>query len=163
MPYSDGIYTPPDGAENATAGQIIRSATWNTIFIDLSAALTTVGQGVSLEFVIRDGPSTVITTGVKGFIEVPMNLTINSWKILADRVGSIVIDVWKVPFASFPPTIANTITGSALPTLTSAQSSSSSVLTGWTTSLSKADIMAFNVNSASTCQQVTITLDCGRN
>jgi hypothetical protein len=44
MPFSAGTYTPPVGAENATAGKTIASATWNSIFTDLSSALTTVGS-----------------------------------------------------------------------------------------------------------------------
>jgi hypothetical protein len=45
MPFaSDGTYTPPNGAENAFAGKTIASATWNSIFTDLSSALTTLGQ-----------------------------------------------------------------------------------------------------------------------
>ena len=38
------MYTPPNGAENAFPGQIIASATWNSIFTDLSTALTFLGQ-----------------------------------------------------------------------------------------------------------------------
>lgn len=46
MPFAaDGTYTPPDGAENAVPGEVIRSATWNTIFTDISEALTQLGQG----------------------------------------------------------------------------------------------------------------------
>lgn len=46
MPFAaDGTYTPPNGAENAFAGQTIASATWNAIFTDLSTALTLLGKG----------------------------------------------------------------------------------------------------------------------
>lgn len=41
---SGGVYTPPTGAENAAPGEVIRSATWNSIFTDISAALTLLGQ-----------------------------------------------------------------------------------------------------------------------
>lgn len=163
MGYSDGIYTPPTGAEDAAPGQVIRSATWNTIFIDMAAALTDIGQGVALEWIIRDAQSSAIVPGLKGYLEVQMALTINSWKLMADQSGSAVVDIWKVPFASFPPNSGNTITGSAPPTLTAAQSATSSTLTGWTTTINKGDILAFNVNSNATCQQITISLDCGRN
>lgn len=45
MPFnSSGVYTPPTGAQNAAPGVVIRSTTWNTIFTDISAALTTLGQ-----------------------------------------------------------------------------------------------------------------------
>ena len=39
-----GIYTPPTGATNATPGDVIRSATWNTVFGDIALALTQLGQ-----------------------------------------------------------------------------------------------------------------------
>ena len=47
MPFNinTGVYTPAAGAESATTGQVIQSAVWNTIFTDLSGALTSVGQG----------------------------------------------------------------------------------------------------------------------
>jgi len=162
MGYSNGVYTPPTGATNASAGQIIRSATWNTVHGDMANALTTVGS-VSIEFVIGGTSVGGISTGVQGYLEVPMNLTINSWKLMANTSGSIVVDIWKVPFASFPPNSGNSITASAIPALVSAQSNSSSTLTGWTTTLTKADILAFNVNSVSGLNQVSISLDCGRN
>jgi hypothetical protein len=45
MPFnSSGVYTPPTGAENALPGQIIRSATWNSIFTDIATALTQLGE-----------------------------------------------------------------------------------------------------------------------
>ncbi len=91
MPYQNGIYTPPTGAENAQPGGVIRSATWNTIFTDMSNALTGIGK-VAVEFVMRDGQSALVP-GVKGYLEIPMALTILGWKILADQSGSAVIDV----------------------------------------------------------------------
>jgi hypothetical protein len=91
-----------------------------------------------------------------------MALTILGWKILADQSGSAVIDVWKVPFAGFPPSSANSITGALPPTMTLAQAAQGSTLTGWTTAIDIGDILAFNVISCSGCQQVTLILDCGR-
>lgn len=47
MPFNinTGVYTPPAGAINATTGQVIQSAVWNSIHADLSAALTQIGEG----------------------------------------------------------------------------------------------------------------------
>lgn len=160
MSYTGGTYTPPTGAENAAPGGVIRSATWNTIFTDMSAALTSCGP-VSIEFVMRDGQS-ALSPGVKGFLDVPMKLTILGWKILADQSGSAVIDIWKAPFASFPPVSGNSITGSVQPTLSGAQGASGSTLTGWTTTIDAGDVLAFNVISCSASQQLTLVLDCGR-
>lgn len=48
MPFdpTTGIYTPPDGAENAFPGETIRSATWNAIFTDISEALSQIGPSI---------------------------------------------------------------------------------------------------------------------
>jgi hypothetical protein len=72
MPYaSNGVYTPPTGAENAAPGQVIRSATWNSIFTDLSTALTQVGQRTWLQSprsITTNGTFTVLTTDNAVFV-----------------------------------------------------------------------------------------------
>ena len=85
-------------------------------------------------------------------------MTINSWTIIADQSGSIVIDIWKTSYSGAPPTISNTITGSALPTITSAAKNQSSTLSGWTTSVSAGDVIRFNVNSVTTITKVTLSI-----
>jgi hypothetical protein len=60
-----GVYTPPTGAENAAPGEVIRSATWNTIFTDIAAALTQLGQSswvVTPRVITTAGSFTVHTT-----------------------------------------------------------------------------------------------------
>jgi hypothetical protein len=89
---------------------------------------------------------------------VPYACTINSVEIVANASGSIVVDVWRDTYANFPPVVGDAITGSAKPTLSSALTSQSSTLTGWTTSLSAGDYLAFNVDSATTVSRVTLTL-----
>jgi hypothetical protein len=114
----------------------------------------------ALAYVI-DGGGSAITTGVKGDLLIPFACTINSATLQADQSGSIVVDVWKKTYAtSSPPTVANTITASALPTLSTAQSSQDATLTGWTTSVAANDMLRFNVNSATTVTRVTLTLKC---
>lgn len=105
-----------------------------------------------------DGGGVAPTTGVKGYIFVPYACTINSVTLLADQSGSCVIDIWKVAYASFPPLVGNSITASALPTLSSAQKNQDTTLTGWTTAVAAGDTLAFNVNSASTLTRVSLTL-----
>lgn len=39
-----GVYTPATGATTAAPGDLIKSATWNSIFVDISSALTLLGQ-----------------------------------------------------------------------------------------------------------------------
>lgn len=119
----------------------------------LASNLTIGSIGITI-----DGGGSAITTGLKGFITIPYSCNINSVTLLADQSGSCVIDIWKAPYASFPPTITNTITASALPTLSSAQKSQDTVLSGWTLAVAAGDVLAFNVNSASTLTRVNLVL-----
>jgi hypothetical protein len=105
-----------------------------------------------------DGGGSAITTGVKGYIEVPYACTINRVTMLADQSGSAVVDVYKDTYANYPPVAADTITASAKPTITTATKSQDSTLTGWTTSVAAGDVLGFNVDSASTITRLHIIL-----
>src|SRR5262249_26063336 len=111
----------------------------------------------AIEFVIEGGGST-ITTGVKGDLEIPFACTINRVTLLADHSGSIVIDIWKDTYANYPPTVADTITASAKPTISSATKAQAATLTGWTTGVAAGDVLRFNVDSVTSIQRVTISL-----
>lgn len=101
---------------------------------------------------------TALTTGIKGWLEVPCNCTIVRSTLVSDQTGSVVVNIWKVPFASFPPTASNKITSTHPPTISAARSAQDTTLTGWTTSLSKGDILAFNVDSVTSINQVMLSL-----
>ncbi len=103
-----------------------------------------------------DGGGSGITTGTKGYIEVPYSGIIEEWKIVSDISGSIVFDVWKSNAAI--PTNTNTITASAKPTLTTSQRATSTTLTGWTTIVSENDVFGFEVESASSTTKATLIL-----
>jgi hypothetical protein len=118
-----------------------------------SAPARIVGIGM-----IIDGGASVITTGIKGFIEIPFACTIQAVTLLADVSGSIVVDIWKDTYAAYPPTIADTITASAKPTISSALKSQNTTLTGWNTTVNAGDILGFNVDSVTTIKKVTLSL-----
>jgi len=113
----------------------------------------------AIEFTI-DGHGSAITTGVKGFVEVMYGFYILGWTILADVAGAIVVDVWKDTYTNFPPTDEDSIAGSELPTLVATtQKNQDTSLTTWTTqALATTNILAFNVDSATTVTKVTISL-----
>jgi hypothetical protein len=115
----------------------------------------------ALQFVI-DGGGSVISTGIKGDLEVPFDCEISQVTLLADQSGSIQIDIWKDSYANFPPVDADSITASAEPAISSADKSQDSTLSGWTTALSAGDILRFNVDSATTIQRVTVSLQVTR-
>lgn len=113
-------------------------------------------------FYVIDGGGAAITTGVKGDLLIPFACTITAATLLADQTGSIVIDVWTDSYANFPPTVADTITASAKPTLSSAAKSQDTTLTGWTKTITAGQLLRFNVDSASTVTRVTLALSVTR-
>ena len=109
-----------------------------------------------------DGGGVAITTGIKGDIIIDFPCTINHWTIVSDQTGSIVVDVWKDTYTNFPPTAADTITGTEKPTITSSNKGQDTNLTTWTTAISAGDILRYNVDSASTVTRVTLALKVTR-
>jgi len=99
----------------------------------------------------------VISTGVKGYLEVPVDCYLTGWRIVGDVSGSCVIGIWKNTYANFPPTSANLILSSAKPTLSNAQKNQN---TNQRLLMNKNDWLAFNVESAATVKQVTVSLLC---
>ena len=119
----------------------------------------------ALEFVI-DGGGSALTTGMKGYLEVPYACTITRATLLADQSGSVVVDIFRSTYSDFaPPThpvSGDKLTASAPPTISTATKSQDATLTGWTTSLAAGDVLAFNVNSATTITRVTCSLKVTR-
>jgi len=112
----------------------------------------------TIQFII-DGGGTAIVTGEKGHIIAPFDCVIKSVTTLLDQSGSIVVDLWKDVYANFPPTIADTIVASAKPTVSAATKAKDSTLTGWTTTVTKGDVIAYKVDSAATATRATISLE----
>jgi hypothetical protein len=105
-----------------------------------------------------NGAGGQISTGVKGYVTIPYAGTITGWQLVGTPSGSMVVDVWKDTFANFPPTVADTITGSEKPTLSSSTAAEDLALSTWTTGVATGDIMAFNVDSSSTLTNATLTI-----
>jgi hypothetical protein len=122
-----------------------------------SVALSTAAQTRAITLAIDGGGST-LTTGIKADVYVPYACTITANTMLADQSGSVVVDIWKVAYGSYPATVTNSITASALPTITTALKSQDSTLTGWTTSISAGDTLRFNINSVTSITRLNLTL-----
>ena len=98
----------------------------------------------------------------QGDLTIPFACTITEWTLLADATGSAVVDIWKDTYANYPPTIADVITASAKPTISSATKGQSSTLTGWTATITAGDTLRFNVNSVSGINRLTLSLKVKR-
>lgn len=102
------------------------------------------------------------TADEQAWVQVPYDCTITSYELTADQSGSIVIDLWVDTYGNFPPTVADTITASAKPTLSSAQKATDSTLTGWTKTLTAGDYLLANVDSASTLEKAVLIINVTR-
>jgi hypothetical protein len=135
-----------------------------TLFYNGAGGFTApVGSGKRQITVPVDGGGVVITTGIKATISMPVAGTFTKWRVLscdaAATAGSIVFDIWKDSYVNYPPTIADTITAAAKPTLSAVNKNESTALGTWVTTFAAGDIFIFNVDSAATVTKVLLVLE----
>lgn len=107
---------------------------------------------------IFDGGGSAVSTGEKLWVRAANSFTIGTAEVTVSPSGSCVVDIWKDTYANFPPTVADTITASAKPTVSGAVKSQDSTLTGWTTTITAGDYLLPNVDSCSTSTKVEVCL-----
>ena len=158
--HKSGVYetdidaiTPEDSitfAEGNTGIVITSDVITQTI------TLTPIATVRSINYVI-DGGGSVITTGSKGHLVIDFDCTINSWTMLGDVSGSIVVDIKRGTYANYPTTAS--IAGTNKPTFSSVLKNQNITLTGWgSTALLAGDILEFTVDSAVTVTRVTLDI-----
>ena len=108
--------------------------------------------------IILGNKTEVISTGVKLYVQMPFDGTIDQVDLFSSVSGSIVIDLWKDTIANFPPTVADSICGADKPSLSSATSASKTSFSGWTLNFSAGDILVVKVDSVSSCTLVTLSI-----
>lgn len=107
---------------------------------------------------VLDGGGSTITTGYKSFTTAAFSGEILSYTVLADRTGSIVIDVWKDTYANYPLTSGDSICATNKVTLATGIKNTDSTLTSWIKTFSVGDNFGFNVDSVSGVQKISLTL-----
>lgn len=114
----------------------------------------------SITFIIDGGGSAITAPEEKGHLEIPFACTIQAWTLLADQAGAIKIDVWRKAYADFPPANADSLCGGHEPEIVATnQKAQDTDLGDWTSvALVAGDILAFNVDSCTTIERVTISL-----
>lgn len=115
-----------------------------------------IGQTEWKNFII-DGGGSALTTGDKGEIVLPA-CTIVAVRLLADQSTTTVIDLWKGTYADHPQADGDSITASAVPTISGASKSEDTTLTGWTTAVAEGDQITANVDSTDNATRITIAL-----
>ena len=135
------------------------SANWQNTYTTVqsnSASKWTSPRCITFVF---DGGGSAPPAGTKVYVSVPTAGTITKATLLADVAGTATLDVWKDTYDNYPPTVADTITASAKPAISSALKYQDTTLSGWTTSLNAGDILACNIDSCSTATRLTLQLE----
>ena len=125
--------------------------------------ITTATNGITvsaIEFII-DGGGSVITTGTKGYLEVPFACTVNQWTVLADQSGSITLDVYSDTYANYG-TNTSMVGAGTKPTISAATKGQSAPTSWTTTSIAAGNIIGFNVATVATVTRVTVSLKVTR-
>ena len=150
------IWLPPGGS----AGQVLTKAS-NSNYDFTWGAGGDSGAGTSDLVANFDGGGALLPSGdSRAYYECHTNGTILGWALTGSPVGSLVVDVWTR--AGAIPTGADSITGGNSPALVSSGSSGSTVLTGWSTTVSVGDIFGFSLSGASSITLSALTLTIRR-
>jgi hypothetical protein len=137
-----------------TSDSRLANATTAYTSIQTNSAAWSVGTAGSINYTI-DGGGTAITTGSKGFVQVPSNFIVQEWSITADlQTTSFTVDVRKASFASLPTTTS--IVGTNFLTLTNEQKNRN-LSVSWT-NISAGDFLEFYVTDASNASMINISL-----
>lgn len=112
--------------------------------------------------IVMDGGGSDIPTGVVADVYVPVDCTVVQWTLLADASGSIEVDIWASDLSVFPPTVTDSITGTALPTLSSSDNDFGIPDGTWSVDLVNGEVLRFNVDSCSGITRATLALTVQR-
>lgn len=154
---------------NTTIDADIAGDTFNVTGVGINVTLNNETKDVKFTAGLRsfgltiDGAGSTITTGIKGFIRIPVNGQIVKVTILSTdpsiTSGSIVIDIWKDLYANYNPTSADTITSLTPPTITSDIKSEDAQLVGWNKTIEAGDVFGFSVVTVSSFKRITLIID----
>ncbi len=135
------IFTTPPAASSEFFGVALRTV----------ADLTR-----TINFVLDNG-SNDITSGVKGSLGLDVSGRIESWTLVSENEGSIVIDIKKDKYDTYPDSLTS-IVGSEYPRLSTQKKNRDESLSTWTTDVVAGDILDFSVVSCTGIQKCSLFL-----
>jgi len=119
------------------------------------ALVTTADLTRTINYVVDATPN-VVGTGVKGQVTIDVTGTIESWTLVSDVVGNLVINVKKTTYANYPS--FSSIAGTEKPTLSSQSKNKDDGLSTWNTVLIAGDILRFEVESCDSIKQFMLAM-----
>ncbi len=142
---------------NAVGGGITATRVGDVLTLTVPAGAVPTNTNRDEIVVTFDGGGSVLQTGATGvYYTCPYNATVTGWYLTGSPSGSLVVDVWKA--AGAIPVNANSIAGTEKPTLSSQQLASNTTLSTWTTAVSIGDVFSFEIESATTVTNATLTI-----
>jgi hypothetical protein len=119
------------------------------------ALTTTADLTRTINYVIDANPN-VVGVGIKGHLTVDVTGIIESWKVLADVPGNLVMDIKKSSYATYPTFVS--IAGTEKPSLTNQAKNKDDGLSTWDINLIAGDILRFEVESCDFVKQFLIAI-----
>lgn len=110
----------------------------------------------TINFVLDNG-SNDITSGVKGSLGLDVSGRIESWTLVSENEGSIVIDIKRDKYDTYPDSLTS-IVGSEYPRLSTQKKNRDESLSTWTTDVVAGDILDFSVVSCTGIQKCSLFL-----
>ena len=120
------------------------------------ALATTADLTRTVNFVLDNG-SIDITAGSKGYLNIDVTGEIESWMLVSENTGTIVVDIFKTTYAQFPNGFTS-IVGSEFPRLTNQAKNKDDNLSTWNTQITAGDILDFRVSSCSGITKCSVFL-----
>jgi hypothetical protein len=164
---NSSVRKPPSDPDSVTmelpnnvtrAGKYLYFDALGNATVDLGTGQDDTARQGSFIYPINGGGAAIVAGEQEMRIAFGFAGTIDKVELLADQSGSIVLDIWKDTYANYPPTVADTITASAKPTLSTAIKSQDATLTGWTKTFSNGENWIVKVDSASTVTHVDMII-----
>jgi hypothetical protein len=107
--------------------------------------------------VVFDNGSFDIAPGSKGYLNIDVTGTIESWMLVSEDDGYIALDIFKTRYDQFPNGFTS-IVGSEFPILTNQRKNRDESLSTWDTNITAGDILDFRVVSCTGISKCSVFL-----
>lgn len=151
----------PIAIVTTVSGGIVSIQDERTMFLTSGASCVSPCNIRGFGTTFGDTGGSALSSGSIVYFTVPYACTIAAWNISVDA-GTATLDIWKIASGTAVPTIANTITASALPAIASGTSIHSTTLTAWTTAVAANDIFGIYLQTVATAKFVELDLQCNQ-
>jgi len=109
--------------------------------------------------IIVEGGSSAISSGTKGNIRAPFDLTLQNWTVLAEETGTIYFNIYKGTYAAFPPS-SKMHPGLTGPHIVNGIKNQDLDISDWdTTSMGKGEIMRVEVDGSQSITNASLSFD----